>query len=85
VAVLGVALAAVVWLSHNVWVAVAGHVLHNLLVLAALQHYGAAAQPGAAALALWGLGGALLLAGGLWLLRGAGGGFGEKGRKRVSD
>lgn len=84
VAVLGVALAAVVWLSRNVWVAVAGHVFHNLLVLAALQHYGAEAEPGAAALALWGLGGALLLAGGLWLSSGAGGGR-DPERRGVSE
>ncbi len=68
VAVLGVALAAVVWLTGNLWMAVAGHVLHNLLVLGALEHYGASGEPGAAALALWGLGGACLLTGGGWLL-----------------
>jgi membrane protease YdiL (CAAX protease family) len=68
VAVLGAALAAVVWLTQNVWIAVAGHVFHNLLVLAALQRYGVSTEPGDAALALWGLGGAVLLVGGLWRL-----------------
>ena len=36
VALLGTALAAVVWRTGNIWLAVAGHALHNSLILMAL-------------------------------------------------
>jgi membrane protease YdiL (CAAX protease family) len=67
VAILGVALAAVVWTTNNVWLAVAGHALHNLLVLAASHLYGAGVEPSARALALWAAGGIVLVVAGSWL------------------
>ena len=68
VAVLGVALAAVVWLTGNLWLAVAGHVFHNSLVLAALHYYGASGEPGGAPLVSAGVFGLFMLAGGFWTM-----------------
>ena len=72
VAVLGLSLAAVVWITGNVWLAVAGHVLHNLLILAALHVYGAQGEPSPKALAAWALSGLLMIFAGILVARTSG-------------
>ena len=70
VAVLGLSLSAVVWITGNVWLAIAGHVLHNLLVLGALQVYGAQGEPSPKALAAWVFLGLLIILAGILVARG---------------
>jgi len=69
VAILGAALAAIVWTTRNVWLAAGGHALHNLLVLGAAQIYGASSGPSTGALALWAVAGLVLIALGAWRAR----------------
>jgi membrane protease YdiL (CAAX protease family) len=69
VAVLGLSLSAVVWITGNVWLAVAGHALHNLLILAALETYGVQGEPSPKALAAWALLGLLLVYAGILVAR----------------
>ena len=69
VAVVGLSLAAVVWITGNVWLAAAGHVLHNLMILAALQIYGAQGEPSPKALAAWAFMGLLLIFAGILVAR----------------
>lgn len=66
VALLGVALALVVWDTGNLWLAVAGHAAHNGLILFALSHGKGEGPPPAAALASLALVGAGLVS--LWLV-----------------
>jgi membrane protease YdiL (CAAX protease family) len=66
VAVLGVCLAAVVVITGNLWLAMAGHALHNGLILLALERYGESGEPALPVLATWaGMGLVLLTVG--WL------------------
>lgn len=64
---LGTALAAVVWLTGNLWLAVAGHAAHNAVVLWGLAATGGDVDLGGTGLALMALTGILLLGSGVLL------------------